>query len=190
MGDVILERPVGRHREDFPEPGRDRVDELAERGEDVGLLGPEGVLVGFGIARAEDRIGTERIAFDLALAEALGPRLDQPQVVELVPMEGHVDPAPGVVPAQDLGLELAGERAELVGGRDQPAANLGRPDLPPLVAQGLVEMVEVAAVELVVGRPATGLEARPGNLDAQLGPAGQVGDVIAIRPVGTAGIRG
>ena len=113
------------------------------------------------VRRRRLRIRPERVVLDLARAEAVGPRLEDPEVVDRVAVEDAVDPAPcGVAVDRRERQRRARRRASAACAAVEPRPQLGRRDVGEQRPAALVERVEVAAVVVVVGRPAARRERR------------------------------
>ena len=152
---MVAQRPAGRHRLALPavrRHGRGRARRTAASIARVLRRGSRR----WSAARGSATNGSPSA---WRARSAIGPRLDDREVVEVVAVEGHVDPAPGRVAADRLERQAlrrpragagraAASRATIALGRHR------RPRRPP----ALVEPVEVAAVVVVVRRPSAGRE--------------------------------
>ena len=153
-------------------------------GEGRAIRGPERLEV----RRA--RVRDERVAVGLARPQHVDPRLDDREVIEPMAVEDHVDPAPAFVAADRLdrkapGLAPGGARVR----QSRRSRIADRRHRRPRLATALVVRVEVAAVVVVVGRPAARLERHADVVDRELLPVRDVPDVLRERPVRAAGIR-
>src|SRR5688500_985318 len=100
--DVIGQAPAGRHVTPGPGVLGDPADERLPGSMDRSLVPPEAFEIGVQRRGTRLRIGSERVVVGLACPELVGPRLEDAEMVDRVPVEDVVDPAPGRV-APDRG---------------------------------------------------------------------------------------
>ena len=112
------------------------------------------------------------------------------EVIEVVPVEGHVDPAPRLV---GRGRRLGDSRRRR-GEEPPPGARAIGLQMASagIVVHGatapFVVAIEVAAVVVIVGRPATGRQGHADVVDRELLPVRDMADVFGERPVGATGV--
>ena len=111
-------------------------------------------------------------------------------MVDRVAVEDVVDPAPGDVAADRWQWQGPDAFEKGVPTEPRGGPQLGRRATGAGLPAALVERVEVAALVILVGRPAAGGDRPIDVLDADLEPVDDVGDVIEERPVRPTGVRG
>ena len=181
--DVVAQRPA--RRELGARPGRPRhpLEQAVELGQGRAIRGPERLEVG----RA--RVLDERVAVRLAPAQHVDPRLDDREVIEPMAVQDHVHPAPALVAADRLDRKGPGSLQQALASGVEALADRVRRHGRPRLAAPLVVRVEVAAVVVVVGRPAARRERHADVVGRELLPVRDVPDVLREGPVGAACIR-
>ena len=181
--DVVPKRPARGELGLVPARQGHPPDERIELRADRPVLGQEARNV------RSAGVGHERVAVRLARPQVRCPWFDDDEVVEVVPVEGLVDPAPRRVGADVFGREPVRQGEQARPGRrealEDDRARHGRPRRPA----ALVEAVEVAAVVVIVARPPTGLERDRDVIDGELLPVRHVTHMLGQRPVRAAGVR-
>src|SRR5438552_8804314 len=190
MADMIGDGPGLDDAGGGPGVGRNARDRLVEQGEDRCRVGPEAADTDGKRARPGNWIRPEWVVLDLPGSKAVGPRLEDPQVVDRVAVEDVVDPAPGDVAADRWQWQGPDAFEKGVPTEPRGGPQLGRRATGAGLPAALVERVEVAALVILVGRPAAGGDRPIDVLDADLEPVDDVGDVIEERPVRPTGVRG
>ena len=137
----------------------------------------------------DTRIRAKRVAVGLAVPQRRGPRLDDPEVIQGVPMECHVDPAPGDIASDQVHRQAPDRLHETGMSVVQPFSGGRGRKVGPQRPTRLVESIEVAAPEVGVRGPVRPTDC-PGHIvDRDLLPICDVGDMVKQRPVGATGVR-
>jgi hypothetical protein len=110
-------------------------------------------------------------------------------MIDRVAVEDVVDPAPGYVAVDRRQRQPTPDREQRPVGGVESRPQVRRPGVGVERPPPFVERVEVAAVVLVVGRPAAGIERLLDVDDRELVPVEDMRDVVEERPVRPTGVR-
>ena len=184
--DVVGDRPARRHIGRGPGPGGQPVENRVEEGRHGGLVGPEAHLRRREIRGDRLRIAPERVVLDLADTQPVGPRLEDPQVVDRVAVEDVVDPTPRRVRVDRLDGQPPRDGEEPAVSDLEAGSQVSRREIGEERSASFVERVEVPAVVVVIRRPAPAGPRFLDIVDRKLVPVDDMADVVEEGPVGTA----